>query len=127
MDQRQKLSVEFSDVSSPEMPESICALDFVRDAVQKWANVNGGHALSVPAVTAFLLLQLVRDPTTVKMYITTSVRSVTIEFEVEEADKGRIIGKGGHTIDAIRSLARSVAGATTRDYQIYLIKDRYRP
>jgi predicted RNA-binding protein YlqC (UPF0109 family) len=109
-----------------DLPEPLDAVSFVRGALERWASTDGTQPLSVPIIATMLVLQLVRDPSTVKVYVTTAVRSVTVEFEVEEADKGRIIGKGGHTIDALRSLSRSVAGASERSYEIHLIEDRDR-
>lgn len=108
------------------LPEPIDAVKFVQGELAQWTADGGSYPLSIPAVATMLILQLVQDPSTVKVYITTAVRSVTMEFEVEELDKGRIIGKGGHTIDALRSLARSVAGASERNYEIYLIENRDR-
>jgi predicted RNA-binding protein YlqC (UPF0109 family) len=108
------------------LPEPIDALKFVQGELKQWLDEGADCPLNIPAVATLLVLQLVQDPSTVKVYITTAVRSVTMEFEVEEADKGRIIGKGGHTIDALRSLSRSVAGASERNYEIYLIENRDR-
>jgi hypothetical protein len=125
VDQRNRWA-EKSGPDNTELPEPLNATQFVQDALERWITSGMNYPLGVPVLVTLLLLQLVRDPTTVKVYVTTAVRSVTLEFDVEEADKGKIIGKGGHTIDAIRSLARSVAGASEREYQIYLIEGRDR-
>lgn len=126
MDQHSSLGAENFGSAQPELPEPLNAVKFVQDSLGRWIESGMTKPLSVPVVAALVMLQLVQDPTTVKVYITTAVRSVTIEFDVEESDKGRIIGKGGHTIDALRSLSKSVAGASEREYLIYLIEDRER-
>jgi predicted RNA-binding protein YlqC (UPF0109 family) len=124
VDQRSSLDAELLGQYLTDLPEPIDAVRFVQGALEHWLSTDKSQPLSVPVISTLLVLQLVRDPSTVKVYVTTAVRSVTVEFEVEEADKGRIIGKGGHTIDALRSLSRSVAGASERNYEIHLIEDR---
>ena len=123
MDQLSSFAADTFGQHAAELPEPINAVKFVQGALERWSAANGTQPLSIPAIATLLVLQMVQDPSTVKVYITTAVRSVTVEFEVEELDKGRLIGKGGHTIDALRSLTRSAAGASERDYQIYLIED----
>lgn len=123
MDQR-SLGVERSAPNQTELPEPLNAIKFVQDAMNQWMESGMLHPLNVPVLVTLLMLQLVQNPATVRVYITAAVRSVTLEFDVEESDKGRIIGKGGHTIDALRSLSKSVSGASEREYLIYLIEDR---
>lgn len=126
MEQQHRLAAEPYGQQATVPPEPIDAIKFVLGALENWSTTGGAQPLSVPAFATLFVLQLVRNPDAVKVYITTAIRSVTIEFDVEEADKGRILGKGGHTIDALRSLCKSVAGASGQDYLIYLLEDRGR-
>jgi len=102
------------------VPVAISALDFVSNALK----TRSCSSLGVEVLTALSILHLVSNPEYVKLHITRSVRYITLEFDVHESDKGKVIGKNGHTIEAIRSLAKSATGSANVEYQIHLIEDR---
>jgi len=55
---------------------------------------------------------LVSKPAAVQVKETTNGSVHLLELFVAKEDTGRIIGKDGHTIEAIRTLISSVAGKT---------------
>lgn len=105
-------------------PTAVNALDYVSTALRGKLEAAELGDLGVVTVVTIAILQLVSNPAKVKLYVTQAVRTITLEFDVDDKDKGKIIGKGGHTIDAIRSLARSVAGESDKSFKISLIEDQ---
>jgi predicted RNA-binding protein YlqC (UPF0109 family) len=79
--------------------------------------------LSVEALVALSVLQVVSNPAEVRVSVTKASRLVVIEFDVCESDIGQVIGRGGHTIDAIRSLAKSALGESDVEYLISVLED----
>jgi uncharacterized protein len=55
---------------------------------------------------------LVSDPSSVEVKETTDGDTTLLELTVAKSDFGRIIGKQGHTIEAIRTIIASVCGRT---------------
>lgn len=60
----------------------------------------------------FLVTALVDDPDSVAVAKRTSGESVTYEVSLNPDDIGKVIGRQGRIIKAIRTLARACAGAT---------------
>ncbi len=109
----------------------IDAIEFVDDAIDAVEDIN---TLPVEAFATLAILQVVRVPDRVRVCVTRSQRMVILEYEVHEDDIGQVIGRGGHTIDAVRSLVKSITGKTTDpeggpspEYNIHLVDDRDSP
>lgn len=64
---------------------------------------------SLRTVTALLIYGLVKDPGAVSVRCQDGAGVTALEFDVGEVNRGRVIGKHGHTIKALRSLCRSIA------------------
>ncbi len=96
------------------------ALDFVDAELDAVEFVSD---LSVEGLATLAILGVVRSPKEVRVNVTRAQRMVVLEYDVCTEDIGQVIGKGGHTIDAIRSLSKSVAGRADIEYVIYLMED----
>jgi predicted RNA-binding protein YlqC (UPF0109 family) len=57
----------------------------------------------------YIVKTLVDDPASVSVSVTTDETKTLVRVAVADADLGRVIGKDGQTIRAIRSLALAVA------------------
>ena len=64
----------------------------------------------------FLVTSLVDDPQTVTITVTESDEAITFEIALNPDDVGKVIGRQGRIIKAIRTLAR--AAGTTGDKQV---------
>ncbi|MGW8179674.1 MAG: KH domain-containing protein [bacterium] len=93
------------------------ALDFV-DAEIDALNDGDISELPIEALVALVVLRIVEHPQDVRLNITRASRLVVIELDVNTEDLGKVIGKQGHTVDAIRSIARSAAGESSIEYDI---------
>ena len=90
-------------------------------------NGSGGDAgNTIPGATArnvveYLVRELVDDPDSVS--IETIEDRGRVEFQVETApdDVGRIIGRRGHVIQSIRTLARAAAGKEGLEADVEII------
>lgn len=98
----------------------VSALDFVDAELDRVELVSD---LSVEGLVTLSILGIVRTPEAVLVNVTRAQRMVVLEYDVRTEDIGQVIGKGGHTIDAIRSLSKSVAGRVDIEYVIYLMED----
>jgi len=94
-----------------------CAADFV-DAEIDLLDDGSISDLSVEALVTLTVLRIVDNPDELRVNITRASRMTVIELDVHEDDLGKVIGKYGHTIDAIRSIARSAAGESPIEYDI---------
>ncbi len=54
----------------------------------------------------YIAKSLVDDPTQVKVNRRTTGSTIVLELHVAQEDTGRVIGKGGHVANAMRSLLR---------------------
>ncbi|MDE3089625.1 MAG: KH domain-containing protein [Chloroflexota bacterium] len=52
---------------------------------------------------------LVEDPSQVQVRIVEAASSVTLELHVAQSDMGRVIGKSGRIVNAMRTLVRVAA------------------
>ena len=67
----------------------------------------------------FLAKSLVDDPSQVRVKETQSGDVVVIELNVADGDMGRVIGKGGATVTAIRTILKN---CNSRDGKRYFIQ-----
>ncbi len=63
---------------------------------------------------AYVARALVDDPEAVEVNRSEGDRSVVYELRVAEGDRGRVIGKDGQTIQALRTLIKAAAGPDER-------------
>lgn len=73
-------------------------------------------AADIEQLVRYLVTSLVDDPATVTISVTESDDAVTFEIAVQPDDVGKIIGRQGRIIKAIRTLARSAG--TVGDKQV---------
>ena len=66
----------------------------------------------------FLARELVDDPDSVEVTESSNDRGVLITVRVAPDDMGKVIGKGGRTAKAIRSVVR--AAATRQDTNVFV-------
>jgi len=66
---------------------------------------------------------LVDDPRSVEVREEGSGGEVELELRIAEEDRGKVIGRRGRTIDALRSLARIRGQREGRDYGVELLED----
>jgi len=59
----------------------------------------------------YLVKSLVDSPQEVQIEETTDENSVLMELKVAENDMGKVIGKNGHTINAIRTVVQAAASS----------------
>lgn len=64
---------------------------------------------SMQGLVEFIAKSLVDDPSLVQVSEIEGESSVILELRVGPEDMGRIIGKGGRTVNAIRTLIRVLA------------------
>ncbi len=72
-------------------------------------------------LTEYLIKSLVDKPEKVKVTEVTSERSIVLEVNVAEDDIGRVIGKQGKTISAIRVVLNAVAAKMKKRVVLELI------
>lgn len=69
----------------------------------------------------FLCRELVDDPDAVEVHETTDGRGAVYRVHVGEGEMGKVIGRGGRTAKAIRTVVRAAAGrqnmATRVDFE----------
>lgn len=58
----------------------------------------------------FVTSQLVDNPETVAVHDESDSQTVRFRIELLSEDVGKVIGRGGHTIGAVRSLLAAAAG-----------------
>ncbi len=98
----------------------VSALDFVAGELEAAVPLS---SVSVEGLVTLAILRIVRSPAAVRVNVTRAHRMIILEYDVRTEDIGQVIGKGGHTIDSIRSLAKSAAGSTDVEYVIYLLEE----
>jgi predicted RNA-binding protein YlqC (UPF0109 family) len=83
--------------------------------------------LSIEALVVLSILRIVNHSKELRVNIIRASRLVIIELDVKEEDLGQVIGKDGHTVDAVRSIARSASGDSGVEYDIMLLEKGRRP
>lgn len=71
----------------------------------------------------YIVKNLVDNPDEVRTKEVPATNSLTIELSVEKSDIGKIIGKNGKTINAIRTLLMSVASRNGIRVSLEIIED----
>lgn len=70
----------------------------------------------------YLIKQVVSQPDRVVVREFKGEATTILEVKVDRSDMGRIIGKGGRIIDAIRTLARAVYKKNHQQVQVELVE-----
>ncbi len=65
-------------------------------------------------LVTFILQNLVAEPDHLEVTASNDERNLRIEIICAEGDAGRIIGRGGRVINAVRTLARAAADGQQR-------------
>jgi predicted RNA-binding protein YlqC (UPF0109 family) len=76
---------------------------------------------------AYIVKNLVDHPDKVKINEIGGTQTLIIELSVEKSDIGKIIGKKGKTINAIRTLLMSVASRNGIRVNLEILEENYRP
>ena len=63
----------------------------------------------VPELVAFLVASLVAEPERLAVVTRPNSRGVLVQIRGAPDDAGRLIGRGGRTINSIRTLARAAS------------------
>lgn len=71
----------------------------------------------------YLAQSLVADPSQVQVTEVVTGPDLLIELRVAQPDMGRIIGRNGKTINAMRTLVQACAGLEARRAQLELVED----
>ena len=70
----------------------------------------------------YLARNLVEDPEAVEVSEVASEQTTVLKLKVSEKDKGRIIGKQGRTIRAIRALLAAASAKTNKRVILELVE-----
>lgn len=72
----------------------------------------------VEELVRYLVMSLVDDPESAKIARVESDDSITFEITVQPDDVGKVIGRQGRIIKAIRTLARSAGTADAKQVEV---------
>lgn len=70
---------------------------------------------------SYVVKNLVTEPDNVKIEIKSDSLGILVELEVSKEDMGRIIGKEGRTVDAIRTLLKVLGSKTNSRINLKII------
>jgi len=70
-----------------------------------------------------IVRQLVDQPEAVQVEETIGEQVTLLEIDASPSDRGKIIGRGGEIVDAIRQLAVCRSGMEARSYRVSLVED----
>ncbi len=76
---------------------------------------------------AYIVKNLVDHPDKVRINEIGGTQTIIIELYVEKSDIGKIIGKGGRTINAIRTLVMSVASRNGLRVTLEIVEENAKP
>ncbi len=76
---------------------------------------------------AYIVKNLVDNPDQVKINEIGGSHTVILELSVEKSDIGKIIGKHGKTINAIRTLLMAVASRTGIRINLEILEEKQQP
>jgi uncharacterized protein len=71
---------------------------------------------------AYIIKNLVSEPENVLVSSTLEQEKMRIEIRVAQKDVGKVIGRRGNTINALRTIVRTVAMRLGRQVQVELIQ-----
>jgi len=69
----------------------------------------------------YLVESLVDVPEAVKITVTETDDSVAFQIELDPSDVGKVIGRGGRIIKAIRTLARAAGSTDNRQVEVDVV------
>ncbi|NGX62355.1 MAG: hypothetical protein K940chlam9_01852 [Chlamydiae bacterium] len=72
---------------------------------------------------AYIIKNLVADPEAVQVASVAKEAGVSIEIRVAQEDVGKVIGRRGNTINALRTIVRTVATRLGQRAQVELIQE----
>ena len=75
----------------------------------------------------YIVKSLVDNPDRVEIKETAEENSVMIEIKVADEDTGKVIGREGRIINAIRTLAKSAAGREQKRVQVEVLSNLTHP
>ena len=73
------------------------------------------------ALVRYLVESLVDVPEAVKISVTQNDDSISFMVELDPSDVGKVIGRGGRTIKAIRTLARAAGSTENRQVEVDVV------
>ncbi len=76
----------------------------------------------VKALVELVTRSLVDHPEAVEVRVVESPHATTVEVQVSPEDVGKIIGRGGRVIRAIRSLARAAATRSGKRVTVEILR-----
>lgn len=76
---------------------------------------------------AYIVKNLVDHPDEVRINEIGGTQTIIIELYVKKSDIGKIIGKGGRTINAIRTLVMSVASRNGLRVTLEIVEENAKP
>ena len=72
----------------------------------------------------YVVRSIVDDPSQVQVTETETERSIFYEIRVAPEEVGRVIGRKGRVINAIRTIVRAAAGRHNRRANVEILQDR---
>jgi len=78
-------------------------------------------AADTEALVKYLVTSLVDEPDAVNVVTTESEGTLSFEVTVDSADVGKIIGRQGRIIKAIRTLARAAGSTQDRNVEVEVV------
>ena len=86
-------------------------------------SLNNREMKDIAAFVDYVVRALVDEPGSVKIEVTENEQQVhTVNINCQQADIGKIIGKSGKTIMAIRSLVTGVASRINRHIDVEVVE-----
>lgn len=73
------------------------------------------------ALVRYLIESLVDDPEAVEIAVTEEGDTIRFEITLDAADVGKVIGRGGRIIKAIRTLARAAGSTEGRQVEVDVV------
>jgi len=80
--------------------------------------------IAAKELVQFLAQRLVNDPDAVEVKETHGDTASVLELRVAKEDLGRVIGKQGRTVNAIRTILNAVASRTNRKVVLEIIEEK---
>ena len=69
----------------------------------------------------YLVESLVDVPEAVNIVVTETDESISFQIELDPSDVGKVIGRGGRIIKAIRTLARAAGSTDNRQVEVDVV------
>ena len=78
-------------------------------------------AAAIEDLVRYLVTSLVDAPDAVTVTMTEDADSITVEVALDEGDVGKVIGRQGRTIKAIRTLARAAGSPGDKQVEVEVL------